>query len=120
MGENKFMTYVRKFRLKEHSLGMAFIVLMIIATIVGWPNFLKVRNLTNILRQIPHWVIGRDDADHHQRRHDLSVGSMTAFVGGFPFFPHRFGPDSTMVSSLLFAPCSSGRRAGRSTAMVAR
>ncbi len=33
---------------------MAFLILVVIATILGWPNFLRIRNLTNILRQISY------------------------------------------------------------------
>ncbi|HBO36234.1 MAG TPA: ribose ABC transporter permease [Sphaerochaeta sp.] len=108
MGENKIIAYVRNFRFKDHSLGMAFIILVIIATIVGWPNFLKFRNLTNILRQISYTGIISLGMTLIiiSGGIDLSVGSMTAFVGGISiFFLNLFGPTSTMgiVLTFLFA-----------------
>ncbi len=125
MGEKKFMTYGRKFRLKEHSLGMAFIILMIIATIVGWPNFLKVRNLTNILRQISYTgIIGLGmTLIIISGGIDLSVGSMTAFVGGISiFFLNRFGSDSTIgiVLTFLFALLLGSACGALNGVMVAR
>lgn len=105
MGEHKIKKYIRGYRIKDHSLGMAFIALFIIATIVGWPNFLKIRNLTNILRQISYtgiislgmtFVIISGGID-------LSVGSMAAFVGGISiFFLNLFGANSTLALVLTF------------------
>ncbi len=125
MGENKFIAYVRKFRLKEHSLGMAFIALVIIATIVGWPNFLKVRNLTNILRQISYTgIIGLGmTLIIISGGIDLSVGSMAAFVGGISiFFLNRFGPDSMIgiVLTFLFALVLGSACGALNGVMVAR
>ena len=108
MGENKIGPYVKKFRLKDHSLGMAFVVLVIIATIMGWPNFLKMRNLTNILRQISYTgIIGLGmTLVIISGGIDLSVGSMTAFVGGISiFFLNMFGGQSIVgiVLTIVFA-----------------
>jgi ribose transport system permease protein len=108
MGENKIATYVRTFRFKDHSLGMAFIILMVIAAIVGWPNFLKIRNLTNVLRQISYTgIIGLGmTLIIISGGIDLSVGSMAAFVGGISiFFLNLFGPTSILgiVLTFLFA-----------------
>ncbi len=93
MAEHKIKEYIKNYRIKDHSLGMAFIALFVIATIVGWPNFLKVRNLTNILRQVSiRESSPGDDIRHHQRRHRLSVGSMAAFVGSFNLLPQPVRP----------------------------
>ncbi len=108
MGENKIVSYIKRFRFKDHSLGMAFIILIVIATFVGWPNFLKVRNLTNILRQISYTGIISLGMTLIiiSGGIDLSVGSMAAFVGGISiFFLNLFGPTSTLgiVLTFLFA-----------------
>ncbi|MDT4763220.1 ABC transporter permease [Sphaerochaeta sp. PS] len=108
MGDSTRGFSLRKFKLKDHSLGMAFVVLLIIATIMGWPNFLKVRNLTNILRQISYTgIIGLGmTLVIISGGIDLSVGSMTAFVGGISiFFLNLFGVHSPLgiVLTILFA-----------------
>nr|WP_321305859.1 ABC transporter permease [uncultured Sphaerochaeta sp.] len=108
MGENKLLSSVKKFKFKDHSLGMAFLILVVIATILGWPNFLKVRNLTNILRQISYTgIIGLGmTLVIISGGIDLSVGSMTAFVGGIAiYFLNLFGPNSVwgIVLTFLFA-----------------
>ena len=108
MGENSMISYMKKFKIKDHSIGMAFIVLFIIATIMGWPNFLKIRNLTNILRQISYTgIIGLGmTMVIISGGIDLSVGSMAAFIGGISlFFLNLFGPDSIfgIVLTILFA-----------------
>jgi ribose transport system permease protein len=108
MGENKLLSSMKKFRFKDHSLGMAFLILVVIATILGWPNFLKIRNLTNILRQISYTgIIGLGmTLVIISGGIDLSVGSMTAFVGGIAiYFLNLFGPESIwgIVLTFLFA-----------------
>ena len=105
MAEHKIKEYIKNYRIKDHSLGMAFIALFVIATIVGWPNFLKVRNLTNILRQVSYTgIIGLGMTFVIiSGGIDLSVGSMAAFVGGVSiFFLNLFGPDSTLALVLTF------------------
>lgn len=47
-------SYFKAFKISEHSTGLGFVLLFILATIVGWPNFLQYRNLLNILRQISY------------------------------------------------------------------
>lgn len=98
----------QKFRLGDHSTGLAFILLFILATIVGWPNFLQFRNLMNILRQISYTgiialgmtlVIISGGID-------LSVGSMAAFTGGITiYFLNLFPPESgwAVALSAVFA-----------------
>ena len=84
----KIISYFKNFKLSEHAIGVAFIVLFILSTIMGWPNFLKFRNITNILRQISYTgiialgmtlVIISGGID-------LSVGSMCCFVGGITIY----------------------------------
>jgi ribose transport system permease protein len=79
---------IKKFKLSEHSTALGFVLLFVLAAIVGWPNFLQLRNLTNILRQQSYtgiialgmtFIIISGGID-------LSVGSMMAFVGGLTIF----------------------------------
>lgn len=100
--------YFRNFKLSEHATGVGFILLFLLATIVGWPNFLQFRNLTNILRQISYTgIIGLGmTLIIISGGIDLSVGSMTAFTGGITiFFLNLFPGDSVLavILSSLFA-----------------
>jgi ribose transport system permease protein len=100
--------YAAHFKWSEHSTGLAFILLFILATIVGWPNFLQIRNLTNILRQQSYTgiialgmtlVIISGGID-------LSVGSMMAFVGGVTIYLLNTVPGDSLlgvVVAFLFA-----------------
>ena len=109
--------YIRNFKISEHSTGLGFILLFILATIVGWPNFLQFRNLLNILRQISYTgIIGLGmTLIIISGGIDLSVGSMAAFTGGVSIlFLNLFPPDShwavlgTTVFALIFgAICGS-------------
>jgi ribose transport system permease protein len=85
-----------RFKWSEHSTGLAFVLLFILATIVGWPNFLKPTNLTNILRQQSYTgIIGLGmTLVIISGGIDLSVGSMMAFVGGVTIFLMNRFPDS--------------------------
>ncbi|MDR1306847.1 MAG: ABC transporter permease [Treponema sp.] len=92
------------FKWSEHSTGFAFVLLFVLATIVGWPNFLKLTNLTNILRQQTYTgIIGLGmTLVIISGGIDLSVGSMMAFVGGVTiFFLNRFPGDS--VTAVLLS-----------------
>lgn len=90
--------------IKTKSTLMAFIILFIAATFIGWPNFLKPENLINIMRQISYTgiialgmtlVIISGGID-------LSVGSMTAFVAGISiYFMNLFGSDSIIALILV-------------------
>ncbi|MDC7247023.1 MAG: ABC transporter permease [Sphaerochaetaceae bacterium] len=97
-------SYFRNFRISDHPTGIGFILLFILAVIVGWPTFLQLRNLTNILRQISYTGIIALGMTMIiiSGGIDLSVGSMTAFVGGLTiFFLNLFPSDS--VSALILA-----------------
>ncbi|MBK5200757.1 MAG: ABC transporter permease [Spirochaetaceae bacterium] len=110
-GQKEIISYFKKFKLKDHAIGIAFVILFFVAIIVGWPNFIKIRNLTNILRQVSYTgiialgmtlVIISGGID-------LSVGSMTVFTGGVSiYFLNTFGPNSilgivmTIIFSILF------------------
>jgi len=102
------MAYFRGFRLRDHSTGIGFILLLVLATIVGWPNFLQMRNLMNILRQISYTgIIGLGmTLIIISGGIDLSVGSMAAFTGGITiFFLNIFpaGSPFAVAFSVLFA-----------------
>jgi ribose transport system permease protein len=100
--------YFTDFKWNEHSTGLAFILLFVLATIVGWPNFLQVRNLTNILRQQSYTgiialgmtlviICGGID---------LSVGSMMAFVGGITIYVLNAFPGDSLfgvIVAIIFA-----------------
>lgn len=95
--DNKFISLIKNFKFKEHTIGIAFIVLFLLAVVVGWPNFIKFRNLTNILRQISYTgviALGMTLVIISGGT-DLSVGSMACFVGGITiYFLNMFGKDS--------------------------
>ncbi len=109
--QNRIISYFKNYKFKDHAIGIAFIILFLLAIVIGWPNFIKIRNLTNILRQVSYTgiialgmtlVIISGGID-------LSVGSMTVFTGGVSlYFLNLFGPNSilgiilTIVFSILF------------------
>jgi ribose transport system permease protein len=100
--------FIKTFKISEHSTGFGFVLLFILAIIVGWPNFLQFRNLTNILRQISYTgIIGLGmTLIIISGGIDLSVGSMTAFTGGITiFFLNLFPGDSVLavILSVLFS-----------------
>ena len=72
-------------------------MLFLLAVVVGWPNFIKFRNLTNILRQISYTgviALGMTLVIISGGT-DLSIGSMACFVGGISiYFLNMFGKDS--------------------------
>ena len=99
----KIKAYFKNFKIAEHAVGLAFIALFVLSTIMGWPNFLKFRNLTNILRQISYTgvialgmtlVIISGGID-------LSVGSMCCFVGGITVYFLNVCPGSPLVGVIL-------------------
>lgn len=95
----KIKAYFKNFKISEHAIGLAFIALFLLSTIVGWPNFLKFRNLTNILRQISYTgVIGLGmTLIIISGGIDLSVGSMCCFVGGITvYFLNAFNGNPLM------------------------
>jgi ribose transport system permease protein len=99
---------LKKFKWSEHSTALAFILLFILATIVGWPNFLQIRNLLNILRQISYTGIIALGMTLIiiSGGIDLSVGSMMAFVGGFTIFLINLFPTNSLIGvivAILFA-----------------
>jgi len=81
---NKIKYLFSKENLARNSTFITLLVLVILSVILGWPNFHKYQNIVNILRQVSYtgiialgmtFVITGGGID-------LSVGSMTAFVGG--------------------------------------
>lgn len=97
--------WFKNFKFSEHSTGMAFILVFILASIVGWPTFLQTRNMTNILRQVSYTgIIGLGmTLIIISGGIDLSVGSMTAFVGGITIFFLNTLPPNSHWSVLLAA-----------------
>jgi ribose transport system permease protein len=108
MEVNERNGFFKSFKLSEHSTGLGFLLLFILAIVVGWPNFLQPRNLLNILRQISYTgIIGLGmTLVIISGGIDLSVGSMAAFTGGITiYFLNTFGGDSVggVVMATLFA-----------------
>lgn len=106
--ESGIKIYIRNFKWSNHSTGLGFILLFILATIVGWPHFLQLRNLINILRQISYTgIIGLGmTLIIISGGIDLSVGSMAAFTGGITiYFLNLFPRESQIgvILSILFA-----------------
>jgi ribose transport system permease protein len=100
-----FAGYFKDFKLSEHSTGVGFILLFVLAIIVGWPNFLQFRNMTNILRQISYTgIIGLGmTMIIISGGIDLSVGSMTAFTGGVTIFFLNLFPSDSVLAVILAA-----------------
>ncbi|MDR3336878.1 MAG: ABC transporter permease, partial [Treponema sp.] len=81
--------FFKTFKWNEHSTGIGFILLFLLATVVGWPRFIyPPTNIMNIIRMQSYtgiialgltFVIISGGID-------LSVGSMMAFVGGISIF----------------------------------
>jgi ribose transport system permease protein len=108
MIEAKINSPLKRFNWSNHSTGLGFILLFVLAAIVGWPNFLQIRNLINILRQISYTgIIGLGmTLIIISGGIDLSVGSMAAFTGGITiYFLNLFPGESQIgvVLSILFA-----------------
>jgi ribose transport system permease protein len=95
--------YFKTFKWGDHSTGLAFILLFILAAIVGWPNFLQLRNLTNILRQQSYTgIIGLGmTLVIISGGIDLSVGSMMAFVGGITIYLMNLFPGDSLLGVLV-------------------
>ncbi|MDR2095406.1 MAG: ABC transporter permease [Treponema sp.] len=104
-----FKNYFETFKWNEHSTGLGFLLLFILATIVGWPRFLyPPANLMNIIRMQSYtgiialgmtFIIISGGID-------LSVGSMMAFAGGITiFFLNRFLGNSVWAVALAIVFC---------------
>ncbi|MDC7233754.1 MAG: ABC transporter permease [Spirochaetales bacterium] len=101
-----------KFNWRDYTTLIGFIALFLIATIMGWPYFLRSRNLITLLRQISYTGIIALGMTLIiiSGGFDLSVGSMTAFAGGVAIFAmNTFGPDSgfgvlaAILTAIVFA-----------------
>jgi len=75
-------TRTSKLNLEKYGSLLALVVLFILATIIGWPYFIQIENLTNVMRQASYtgiialgmsFVIISGGID-------LSVGAMASFV----------------------------------------
>ncbi|MCA1949903.1 MAG: ABC transporter permease [Treponema sp.] len=100
---NDMLTYIRTFKWSDHSTGLGFLLLFVLAAIVGWPNFLQIRNLVNILRQISYTgIIGLGmTLIIISGGIDLSVGSMAAFTGGITIYFLNLFPGASQLGVLL-------------------
>ncbi|MCY1153036.1 MAG: ABC transporter permease [Sphaerochaetaceae bacterium] len=82
-GKNK-----QQFKLSEHTTLIGFLCLVVLASILGWPDFLRMRNIITLLRQVSYTGIIALGMTLIiiSGGFDLSVGSMTAFAGGVAIF----------------------------------
>ena len=107
---------IKNFKMGEHSTVLGFIMLFLLGTIVSWaaegfrgvPIFFTPSNLLMVLRQVSYTGIIALGMTMIiiSGGIDLSVGSMTAFVGGVAIFLlNRFPADSlsAVFITLLFA-----------------
>jgi ribose transport system permease protein len=103
--------FFKNFKWSEHSTGLAFIVVFVLAAIVGWPVFLKPGNLLTILWQISYTgviALGMT-LIIISGGIDLSVGSMMAIVGGISLFllnwlTVRISPTAAILICIVFCP----------------
>lgn len=102
----------KNFNWRNHTTLIGFIALFLLASVMGWPYFLRSRNLITLLRQISYTGIISLGMTLIiiSGGFDLSVGSMTAFAGGVAIFAmNSFGPGSSMgvaagiLTALVFA-----------------
>ena len=102
----------KKIEWRNHTTLIGFAALFLLASIMGWPHFLKSRNLITLLRQVSYTGIISLGMTLIiiSGGFDLSVGSMAAFTGGVAIFAMNiFGPDSGLgvmmgvLTALIFA-----------------
>jgi len=112
MSTGKFSGFrFSRIKWSEHSTGLGFIFLFILATIVSWagqewygmPVFLKPENLINIIKGASYTgVIGLGmTLVIISGGIDLSVGSMMAFIGGLTVFFLNLFPSDSVTGTLL-------------------
>ena len=99
----------KKFVLREHTTLIGFLALFVIASILGWPDFLRWRNIVTLLRQVSYTGIIALGMTLIiiSGGFDLSVGSMTAFAGGVGLFAmnsvNSFNPLFAIIVSIVVA-----------------
>ncbi|MDR0448052.1 MAG: ABC transporter permease [Treponema sp.] len=106
----------RRFKWSDHSTGMGFILLFVLGLFVSWiaqgfygvPIFITPANLLMVLRQVSYTGIIALGMTLIiiSGGIDLSVGSMTAFVGGVAVFLLKRFPDDSLFGvfiALIFA-----------------
>ncbi|MDR2784527.1 MAG: ABC transporter permease [Treponema sp.] len=96
------------FKWSEHSTGLGFVLLFIFSTIIGWPTFLTIGNLLNIVKQASYTgIIGLGmTLIIISGGIELSVGSMMAFVGGISIYVLNLFPGDSfpaVILTILFA-----------------
>ena len=106
------MTEKKAFNWRNHTTLIGFLGLFVLATIIGWPNFLQVRNIVTLLRQVSYTGIIALGMTLIiiSGGFDLSVGSMTAFAGGVAIFAmNSMGQDNPVgvlvgiITAIVFA-----------------
>ncbi|GHV84769.1 ABC transporter permease [Spirochaetia bacterium] len=100
-----------RFKWSEHSTGLGFILLFVLAIFVswagqdwyGWPSFLTWGNLSNIVKQASYTgVIGLGmTLIIISGGIDLSVGSMMAFTGGITIFLLNLFPSDSVGGTII-------------------
>jgi ribose transport system permease protein len=101
--------YFSRFNWTDHSTGIGFILLFVLATIVGWigtgdiATFLRPGNLLNIIKQSSYTgIIGLGMTFVIiSGGIDLSVGSMMAFTGGITIYFLNLFPGDSVGGTLL-------------------
>ncbi|MCL1836877.1 MAG: ABC transporter permease [Treponema sp.] len=112
----KNFKWIRSIKWSEHSTGLGFILLFVLGTFISWnaqkfvgvPTFIKPGNLLMVLRQVSYTGIIALGMTLIiiSGSIDLSVGSMTAFVGGVAVFLLQKFPSDSLLGvfvTLLFA-----------------
>jgi ribose transport system permease protein len=91
------------FKWSEHSTGLGFVLLFIFSTIVGWPTFLTIGNLLNIVKQASYTgIIGLGmTLVIISGGIELSVGSMMAFTGGIGIYFLNLFPGNSFLAVVL-------------------
>ncbi len=92
-----------KFKLSDHTTIIGFLCLFVLAAVLGWPNFLRMRNIVTILRQVSYTGIIALGMTLIiiSGGFDLSVGSMTAFAGGVAIFALNTFENNLIIGVLV-------------------
>jgi ribose transport system permease protein len=114
--KNNILRVIKNYKWHEHSTGLGFILIFILGVTISWtaqgfngiPVFILPNNLLMVLRQVSYTGIIALGMTLIiiSGGIDLSVGSMTAFVGGIAVFLLKKFPGDSLIGvliALLFA-----------------
>ena len=104
MGKRIFNIKDKKsFKLSDHTTLIGFVCLFLFASVLGWPDFLRLRNIITLLRQVSYTGIIALGMTLIiiSGGFDLSVGSMTAFAGGVAIFAMNKFTDNIILGVLV-------------------